>query len=179
MPELPWEKWYPTNWASEPGLRLCEAATRGIWFEAVNTMMLKQTDHVSGTVEQLAALCVCRVPQMHLAIEQLKSFDVADVTMQNECITLTNRRRKRGSKIREIRSNAAKSRWNNSCKLDANAPESAHARSASASAYASAFNSLTCSAICIAWLSLSALTLNGYVLFFKQLPKIKYLMILS
>lgn len=142
MPELPWEKWYPTNWASEPGLRLCEAATRGIWFEAVNTMMLQQTDHISGTIEQLANLCICRTPQMQLAVEQLKEFKVADVRMQNECIILTCRKRTRDCQISDLRRDAAKSRW---CKHDANAMQTpmqvqhakGYAPSASASAYAS------------------------------------------
>src|ERR1700690_1962268 len=95
MPELPWEKWYPTNWASEPGLRLCEAATRGIWFEAEDTMMLQQNLSVSVLIEQLAALCICRVPQMQLAIEQLKQFNVALTVEQVFNIILSNPQRKR------------------------------------------------------------------------------------
>jgi hypothetical protein len=136
MPELPWEKWYPSNWASEPGLRLCEAATRGIWFEAVNTMMLKETDHISGTIEQLASLCICRTSQMQLAISQLKDYGVAEVMMQNECITIANRRRKRLVNTSEARRNAANSRW----KRDANTLQTSHANgyAPSASAYASA-----------------------------------------
>lgn len=106
MPELPWEKWYPTNWASEPGLRQCDAATRGIWFEAINTMMLHQTDSVSGTIEELASLCFCRVSQMELAIEQIRKFNVGIVGTkgeQNANIILTCRKRTRDCHIKEIR----------------------------------------------------------------------------
>lgn len=122
MPELPWVQWYPTNWASEPGLRLCEAATRGIWFEAVNTMFLQGVGSISGTIEQLAAMCACRIPQMELAIRQLKEFKVADVVeqnvntlyeqngnrveQQNVNITLTCRKISRDLKIKELRRKA-------------------------------------------------------------------------
>lgn len=147
MPALPWAKWYPTNWAAEPGLRLCEAATRGIWFEAINTMMLQETDHVTGTVEQLAALCICRIPQMQLAINQLKTFKVAEVVMQKGCITLTNRKRARDFNTKDLRRQAANARW---CKPDANAmqtpPRTDHANTyaPSASAYASASKGKGC-----------------------------------
>jgi len=133
MPELPWEKWYPTNWASEPGLRLCEAATRGIWFEAVNTMMLQQNHSVSGTIEQLAALCICRVPQMQLAIEQLKQFNVAEVVEQNGNIILSNRRRKRACKISDLRSYAGKKSAESRSKASTRESEVASTPSASAS----------------------------------------------
>lgn len=138
MPELPWEKWYPTNWASEPGLRLCEAATRGIWFEAVNTMMLQQNDRVSGTIEQLASLCICRLPQMQLAVEQLKAFKVADVVEQNGCTILICRKRARDCNIKELRRKAAGARWSKP-NAHPHAPfsKTTHARSASASASAS------------------------------------------
>lgn len=106
MPELPWVQWYPTNWASEPGLRLCEAATRGIWFEAVNTMFLQNAGSISGTIEQLAAMCACRIPQMELAIQQLKTFKVADVCEQNGNTILTCRRISRDLKIKDLRRKA-------------------------------------------------------------------------
>ena len=89
-------------------MRLCEAATRGIWFEAVNTMMLQQSGSISGTIEELASLCICRVPQMQLAVEQLKKFKVANIIEQNGNIILTSRRRERDCKISEIRSEAGK-----------------------------------------------------------------------
>jgi hypothetical protein len=142
MPELPWEKWYPTNWASEPGLRLCEAATRGIWFEAINTMMLQQTGSISGTIEQLASLCVCLVPQMQLALEQLKTFKVANVGMQNDCIILSCRKRLRDCNISDVRRDAAKARWS---KPHANALHIVDAKQDAPSASASASASVSVS----------------------------------
>jgi len=106
MPELPWVKWFPTNWASEPGLRLCEAATRGIWFEALNTMFLQKSGTITGTIEELASLLLCRTSQMQLAVSQLKTFKVADVSEQNGNISLTCRRTVRQYEIKELRRNA-------------------------------------------------------------------------
>jgi hypothetical protein len=91
MPELPWDKWFPTNWASEPGLRLCSAATRGIWFEALNTMMLMQSHEVSGTREQLCCLLCCQIGELNTAIEQLNRTKVSEVCEQNGNITFTSR----------------------------------------------------------------------------------------
>lgn len=108
VPELPWKKWYPTNWASEPGLRLCDAATRGIWFEAVNTMMLLETHSVSGTLDQLACLCICKIGEISIAVEQLKRFNVAEVVEQSGNIILSSRRRKRDCKTSEARRLAGK-----------------------------------------------------------------------
>jgi hypothetical protein len=103
MPELPWVKWFPTNWASEPGLRLCEAATRGIWFEALNTMFLQKTGSITGTIEELAALLSCRTSQMQLAIEQLKMANVAKVIASGSSITIACRRCERQYEISELR----------------------------------------------------------------------------
>jgi len=108
MPELPWDKWFPTNWASEPGLRLCSAATRGIWFEALNTMMLMGTHEISGTHEQLCALLCCQKSELEAAIEQLKQTKVSDLHEQNGNITFSSRRRERACQISEVRREAGK-----------------------------------------------------------------------
>lgn len=139
MPTLPWDKWYPTNWASEPGLRLCEAATRGIWFEAINTMLLKQTYFVSGTVDQLASLCICRAPEMSVAIDQLKKYQVAEVREHNGNITLISRRRARECRIRELRRKAGyASGTKRQHRVNSATEQTGQHTSASASAYASA-----------------------------------------
>lgn len=108
MPELPWEKWYPTNWASEPGLRLCRPSTRGIWFDALNTMMLSGAYQISGTNEELCGLLSCIPGELTMAISQLKSRDVCDILEQNDNITLISRRRKRDCEIKALRSKAGR-----------------------------------------------------------------------
>lgn len=128
VPELPWIKWFPTNWSSDPGLAMCDAATRGIWADAVNAMLNSGLPHVEGTVEQLSRLCRCRPTQMQSAICELRQFNVCSVDEQNGCIILTCRRLLREFNLSNLRSNAAKQRWNKN---------NANAHAPSAYAYAS------------------------------------------
>lgn len=106
MPELPWVKWYPQLWLSETGLSLCSAATRGIWADALNHMLVSGSDSVTGTREQLAALCRCRPQEIEVAILELSEFKVAVVStvgradngqfsQQNVSTTLACRRLRR------------------------------------------------------------------------------------
>lgn len=34
----PWLKWYPSDWAGDPRLRMCSLAARGLWIEMINLM---------------------------------------------------------------------------------------------------------------------------------------------
>ena len=138
MPELPWDKWFPTNWASEPGLRLCSAATRGIWFEALNTMMLMGTHEVTGTKEQLCALLCCQKNELETAIEQLKRTKVSDLHEQNGNIIFTSRRRQRACAISEVRREAGKKSGVARNKIGTNIEQHVGTRSPSLSASASA-----------------------------------------
>jgi hypothetical protein len=36
--KYPWFKFYPTAWRSDPGLRLCSLAARGLWIEMISYM---------------------------------------------------------------------------------------------------------------------------------------------
>lgn len=112
MPELPWVKWYPQNWSSEPGLSVCEVATTGIWINAVNAMMLRGTAQITGTVEELSRLCRCRPSQMSLAVAELKKHQIGEVIEQNGDITLACRRLFRGLEISRLRSDAGKASAN-------------------------------------------------------------------
>jgi hypothetical protein len=111
MPELPWVKWYPQLWISETGLSFCEAATQGIWANLLNHMLLSGKATISGSPAQLAALCRCRPFQIQTAAAELKQHCIAEVEMQNECISFTCRRIARDCSIKELRSSAAKTRW--------------------------------------------------------------------
>lgn len=119
MPELPWVKWYPSNWASEPGLRQCDPATRGIWFEALNTMFLWGGGSISGTLTELSVLLLCRPNQLQAAIIELKKFKVADIVEQNRTndeqndnIIISCRRTLRTVAIKQLRANAGRSSGN-------------------------------------------------------------------
>ena len=37
-PEKPWMKFHPADWRSDPGLRLCSLAARGLWIECIAIM---------------------------------------------------------------------------------------------------------------------------------------------
>lgn len=137
MPRLPWVKWFPADWASEPGLRICCAATRGIWADALNSMMLSQSDRVEGTIAQLARLCRCTEGEMSTALEEISSMQIALVRMQNGCITIKSRRLSRDKDLSNLRRKAANTRW---CKRDACALQTydANGHAPSEYAYASA-----------------------------------------
>jgi hypothetical protein len=148
MPELPWIKWYPTNWMSEPGLMLCGPETRGIWIDALNVMMLSGKPYISGTIPELAQMCRCTPGGMQKAFASCKTYAICECkTDANGIFTMTSRKMCRDFSLREIRSNAARARWHKSDANDmqsSNANEHAssnaneHASSAYATAYASA-----------------------------------------
>src|ERR1043166_3460649 len=92
VPELPWVRWFPSNWLSEPGLSLCDAATRGIWADAINSMMLSNSDHISGSIDQLSRLCRCSPQQMKQAILEMQNFKIAEISDANGHITILCRR---------------------------------------------------------------------------------------
>ena len=117
MPKLPWVKWYPMAWASEPGLKACELSTRAIWFEIINTMFLTGTGRISGTMEHLCRqLSVVRTSQMELALQELQRFSIAEVVReqnrtndeQTEIIIVTCRRNLRTVAIKQLRSDAGR-----------------------------------------------------------------------
>ncbi len=118
MPDLPWRKWYPQFWLADPGLCRCEPASRGIWADAVNIMLLENKDRIEGTDEELARMCRCRVPQFVSCIIDLKRHNVGAITHANGCTILICRRLTRELEISNLRSKAAHRRW---CKQDANA----------------------------------------------------------
>lgn len=137
MPELPWVKWFPTNWLSEAGLSMCDAATRGIWADAVNSMMNSGTYFLEGSMEQLSRVCRCREQQMEVACVELKQFRVADISDAEGMHRIECRRLRREMEIKDLKRKAANTRW---CKDDAHphAPGDANTHAPSAYAYASA-----------------------------------------
>lgn len=145
MPELPWKKFYPQDWKADPQLSRCSPATRGIWMDAIASMMLSNTDHISGTDAELARDCRCSEAEIQAANDELRRANVCKISMQNGCKTWTCRRLERELNVSKSRSNAASKRWGSDAKPmqkdnantlhDVNA--NSHARSASASVYAS------------------------------------------
>lgn len=111
MPELPWVKWFPSDWASDPNLSMCDVATQGVWMNAVNAMMLLNQPRISGTIEELCKPCRCRRVQLEAAIAELKAKKVGTITEHNGCTTLECRRLIRELKLKELKRKAGAARW--------------------------------------------------------------------
>jgi hypothetical protein len=150
MPDLPWRKFFPQHALSDPQLRRCSEATRGIWCFAFFTMMHQETCQLSGTIHELACDCVTNDALMQVAVDELKRTGTCNVEMQNGCIILTCRRLLREHNTKELKRKAANIRWsktdaeNKTCMHSAYAEneKAAYAPSASASASASVLSSL-------------------------------------
>jgi len=115
MPELPWIAWYPQLWLSESGLSLCSAATRGVWVDVLNHMLVSGVSTIEGSKHQLAVLCRCRPQEIEVAAIELDKYKVAIVRWQGDGIALTSRRVRRDLKIKYDKRNAgikgAAKRW--------------------------------------------------------------------
>jgi len=110
---------------------MCDAATRGIWADLVNSMMSSNTYFVEGTLDQLSRLCRCRRQQMEIALLEIKQFEIADVTDAHDMHRIESRRRRRERTNSDLKRKAASARWSKR-DADTHAP--------SASAYASAYS---------------------------------------
>lgn len=106
MPELPWFKCYPQDAISDPGVKRCSEATRGIWFFAWFTMQMLGTYKLEGTAEDLARDCCTSVDLVLNAIRELERTGTASITQQDGNITITCRRLLREHGITELRRKA-------------------------------------------------------------------------
>lgn len=112
-------KWFPQLWLSDPCLSRCSPATRGLWMDALCSMMQSNRPSVSGNIEELARLLRCSSAEITEATNELQTTKTAEVSMQNGCITWTCRRLKKAAELSEKRTNAAQLRWDGLCKQDA------------------------------------------------------------
>lgn len=82
MSTQPWMKFYPTDWRSDPRLRMCGLAARGLWMEMIGLMheaepygQLLISDR-APTDTQLAFLCGTSPEQITELIGELESAGV-------------------------------------------------------------------------------------------------------
>lgn len=126
--ELPWIKFWVTDWKADPALRFCSIATRGFWFELLLTMhQTGQSGEVAGSYRQLASIASCTIKEAKDAVYELAKEGAADVFVDGftdgpvpafnrehiawsrEPVTLQNRRMRRewnerkGSRDRKAR----------------------------------------------------------------------------
>jgi len=97
--KLPYIKWFPADWMADTAL--LSPATRGIWFDLLNSMwLMDRVDRISGTLPELARAGRCDTVQMQTAIDELARFHAAIVTQRDGCVTVICRRFQRERKER-------------------------------------------------------------------------------
>ena len=108
--KLPWMKWHPRDWLSEPTLRKSSPAARGIWMDLLMYMEADGTDRLSCTLLDYASMCGVDYDTACELITELIAKGVCDsdfdpskghVTARNDAITLVSRRLEREHKSRD------------------------------------------------------------------------------
>jgi hypothetical protein len=82
MTSLPWMKFYPADWRSDPALRMCSLAARGLWMEMLAVMhessprglLLINGKSISNL--QLASLCGTSVDEVTPLLSELENSGV-------------------------------------------------------------------------------------------------------
>lgn len=82
-------------WRTDTVLRRCSLETRGFWLEMLCAMYEQGVFRITGTYEELGQLASCSESIAAKSCIELKSKNVADVTLGNGCVTLLSRRLKR------------------------------------------------------------------------------------
>ena len=82
MAKQPWMKFYPADWRSDPALRMCSLAARGLWMEML-AIMHEATPRgsllVNGnpiTNQQLAGLAGCGLAEVEILSQELENCGV-------------------------------------------------------------------------------------------------------
>jgi len=117
MSKLPWFKFFPSWWISDPQLSMCTPAARGVWMDLLCAM--HQSDRsgiLSGTTDQIARLGRCSTVELTHVLTELQATGTADVTFRNNNVTIVNRLMKREAKARQDTAlRVAKHRSNAQC----------------------------------------------------------------
>lgn len=104
MPRLPFIKFFPNDWISDPRLAKCSPSARGIWIDLLCAIHVENSGgSISGTREQLSQLARCPNPQALVdCIDELSSFGVAEITLRNDTYTIVSRRLAREFRSRKL-----------------------------------------------------------------------------
>lgn len=101
MSKLPWFKFNPSKWITDPELSKCTPATRGVWIDLLCAMHQSgRSGELSGTTDQIARLGRCSTAELTQALTELQTTGTADVTFRNTNVTVINRLMKREAKDR-------------------------------------------------------------------------------
>lgn len=95
--KYPWMKFFAGDWLKDPAVSRCCPATRGIWFDLLCAMHESDRSGViTGTREEIAALCRCSYSQMSNALIELTNNQTAVVEdLLFGKVRITNRRMRR------------------------------------------------------------------------------------
>ncbi len=78
----PWLKWYPADWRSDPRLRMCSLAARGLWADLIAYMHEGQpyghltVDGIAPDLAGVSGLVGRPVPEVRKALAELESRNV-------------------------------------------------------------------------------------------------------
>jgi hypothetical protein len=81
-------KFFYGDWLRDTSLSSCSPATRGVWMDLLCRMHDSQKWNISGTLEQLARMARCTVPDMTLTLDELRTTGSALVTEENVDVTV-------------------------------------------------------------------------------------------
>ena len=76
---LPWMKLWVDDLQNDPGYRRCSAFGKALWIQALCEMHRQDTYEIEGWVEELARLLSLNVGDVERGLEELETYDVADV----------------------------------------------------------------------------------------------------
>jgi hypothetical protein len=100
--KAPAYQWYPGDFRRDPRVIALTFVSRSVWRECLDAMFLDgNLGILTGTVQQLARICLCSPTQFQTFLTENESLNVADVTKRDGCVTLVNRRMHRAAIERE------------------------------------------------------------------------------
>jgi len=143
MPEVPWFKWFPSDWLSEPCLTQCSPAARGIWMDMLCSMHLMKTGEVKGTEKSFSRMCRCSEADILDALLEFEVTKTAIVTKQNGSITVASRRMRRERAISVIRAEAGSKGGSSGSKKEAKPKAKPQAKPSSSSSSSKSFTKPT------------------------------------
>lgn len=86
-------EFHTSAWLSEPGLRRCSPATKGLWMDTLAIMWEEgRTGVLTGSQSDLQEKLQCTTNQFCEFIKELKLHNVAKIEVSNASVTIINRR---------------------------------------------------------------------------------------
>lgn len=126
MGKAPAFQFYVRDWLSDPQLRMCSHATKGIWIDLLCLMWeAPERGKIEGTVDQIAHMVASSNGDFDQFLQEALSTKFADVTLCNKNVTLINRRMLREEKQRKnTRLRVSRFRSNAACNAPVTIPSS-------------------------------------------------------